>query len=220
MWSTWGARLSDTIDVPMQTPWKDLRSLGETCRILSPKLLGSTSPATFSAGTCHAQIPHSSVPGQQQVTFGKHHFKTKSPQVSAGPTKSSPSPHPPSLMRFPLFHRWAEQAWLVGLAWRQAEVHEQKAKFPTAEMLQDTTATISIIILNWCLPSCFLEITFKRKKIRRKMKQKKEDKKKRTDSFNHLQKIRGWPCAYLTIKIGSIMSTGCPTLIINHISQD
>lgn len=151
MWSIWGARLSDTIDVPMHTPRKDLRSLGshhtlQTCRILPLKLLGSNNICWYLPCTNPTLLCTRVAGGDNWQTP----LQNKKPQVSAGHTKSSPSPHPPSLMRFPLFHGRAEQAWLVGLAWRQAEVHEQKAKFPTAEMFQDTTATISIIILNWC----------------------------------------------------------------------
>lgn len=120
---------------------------------MPPNLLTNTNPATISAGTCHAQILHASTLGQQDVATGKSHFKNRatgqcwSYKVNTGLCPAIGST-PPSLMGFPLLHGRGGQAWLVGLAWRQAEVHEEKAKLPATEMLQDITASISIIILS------------------------------------------------------------------------
>lgn len=106
----------------------------------------------ISAGTCHAQILHASTLGWWDVVTGKSHFKKRatgqhwSHKIHPGPCSAVGST-PPSPMGFPLFHGRGEQAWLVGLAWRQAEVRKQKAKLPAAEMLQNIPASISIIIL-------------------------------------------------------------------------
>lgn len=93
----WGAGLSDSTDVyPMKEPEHSRRDT-TPCRLVGSCLqnwnhlgtkLGTISPTIISAGTCHAQILHSSVLGLQEVANGKFHFKTKSPQVSAGHTES------------------------------------------------------------------------------------------------------------------------------------
>lgn len=86
----------------------------------------------------------------QDVAASKSHLKKKKrPEVSSVSQKVNPGPSPSLLTvtGFPLFHGRGEQAWLVGLAWRQA-VYEQKEKFPATEMLPDITASISIILLS------------------------------------------------------------------------
>lgn len=64
----------------------------KTCRILSPKLLTSSNPAVISAGICCAQILHTSILRQQDVSTSKYHLKKKKPQVSSGLTKSTLGP--------------------------------------------------------------------------------------------------------------------------------
>lgn len=110
---------------------------------MPPKLLESTSPAVGSADTCCAQILPASPWGSCQTLLQK-----KGPQVSAGHTMSSVGCVLPQAQ--PLQVPWdshSSMGEMSGLAWWGCHgVHKQKPKLPASEMLQDITASISIII--------------------------------------------------------------------------
>jgi len=99
------------------------------------------------------QMPHASTVGQQDVATSKSHFKKQatgqcwSHKVKPGLCPAVGST-PPRLLGFLLFRGRGEQAGLVGLAQRQAQVHELKAKLAATEMIQDIAANISTTILS------------------------------------------------------------------------
>lgn len=151
MWLMWGARLSDSTDVPMHTPWKNLWTLEGTPYPADLQNLASKTAWKHQQCNhfCHTQILHSSVLGQQQVEIGKRHFKTKSPRVSAGHTKSIFTISSPFKC-----HSHSSILEVNRLGWwgwheDKQKCMNRKQKFQLLRC--SITATLrSVIILYWC----------------------------------------------------------------------